>query len=669
MKQADIFKEAAWIVPKALEALEPKDYLAPQEQWVNPGPGQLKDLHTVYCSSFPKPGGKTVIRISADDCYKLYINGSFVGQGPAPGYHFHYHWNEFDITGLLRDGENEIRAECYYQGYVNYAWISGDQRLGLIAAVFADGEYTFGTGSHWQCATDERFFFTHTMGYDTIVAENVDLRKSALAFEDCVCRDFGYRYSDTPVTAVTVYDASPVSQEAIPGGILYDFGGEISAGLRLQLRGKAGSRVRILCAEELEDTPLKLRYEMRCNTRSEELLILADGDNDYTQYEYKGFRYAAVLPEEGAEILRISARVRHYPFDDGYCQLETDDPILKAVWDICKRSVKYGCQEAYVDCPTREKGAYLGDAVITSAAQLILTGDTSLLRHAMDNFMASCCISPAMMGFAPGGLMSEIVDYSFQFPILALRYYRYTGDNAYLRQNLQAIEAMLQYFQRYAREDGLLEDVTGQWNLVDWPENLRDGYDFPLVRPVPKGSGCHNVLNAFYVGCVIMTEQIRDILGVSYEKQSNALAGAFNREFYKPELGYYTDCKATEHGSLHSNILPLFYGLCEKGQEQRISDLLMEKGMVCGVYMAWFFLKALCRVGRLEDAYSLIVSQGENSWYNMVREGATTCFEAWGMDKKENTSLCHPWACAPISVLAEDILPNMPQIGKLRIKG
>ena len=84
--------------------------------------------------------------------------------------------------------------------------------------------------------------------------------------------------------------------------------------------------------------------------------------------------------------------------------------------------------------------------------------------------------------------------------------------------------------------------------------------------------------------------------------------------------------------------------------------------------MAYFVLKALCRMGRYEDAYRLIIAKGEHSWYNMVREGATTCFEAWGKEQKWNTSLCHPWASAPISVLAEDILPHMAEVGRLIYK-
>ena len=82
----------------------------------------------------------------------------------------------------------------------------------------------------------------------------------------------------------------------------------------------------------------------------------------------------------------------------------------------------------------------------------------------------------------------------------------------------------------------------------------------------------------------------------------------------------------------------------------------MNKGMVCGVYMSYFLMRGLCKLGKYEYVYDLITSTGENSWYNMIRDGATACIEAWGKDKKDNTSFCHPWASAPITVLIEDIL-------------
>ena len=80
----------------------------------------------------------------------------------------------------------------------------------------------------------------------------------------------------------------------------------------------------------------------------------------------------------------------------------------------------------------------------------------------------------------------------------------------------------------------------------------------------------------------------------------------------------------------------------------------MKKGFSCGVFFSYFVLKSLTNHGEKEKAMELMLSKGEHSWYNMLSEGATACFEAWGKEQKDNTSLCHPWACAPIIVLCED---------------
>lgn len=69
----------------------------------------------------------------------------------------------------------------------------------------------------------------------------------------------------------------------------------------------------------------------------------------------------------------------------------------------------------------------------------------------------------------------------------------------------------------------------------------------------------------------------------------------------------------------------------------------------------YFVLKALGKIGAYEEELSLLINDSEHSWVNMLREGATTCFEAWGKEQKWNTSLCHPWACAPIIILFEDL--------------
>ena len=97
------------------------------------------------------------IRITADDFYKLYINGSYVGEGPAPSYPFRFRLNEYDISKYLHMGLNTVEVYVYYQGLENRVWVSGDGRVALIADIFIDGKYRFGTDKSWTYTVDKSF--------------------------------------------------------------------------------------------------------------------------------------------------------------------------------------------------------------------------------------------------------------------------------------------------------------------------------------------------------------------------------------------------------------------------------------------------------------------------------------------------------------------------------
>lgn len=664
-----VFSKAQWICPRAYAGLSPVNvYHKELDKKTVELPEELRHLHILFRKSFvvSQKAGKYGVRITADDYYRLKINGEYVGQGPAQGYPFCYYWNEYDVTEFIHAGENTIEAEVYYQGLINRAYNSGDRRIGLIAEITADGKPIEKTDETWECAVLRAYLPSHTVGYDTCFVENYNSRISPKLTKKAVCKQTDHIFSEKPVHPLQVYSKEPLHKETLTNGALFmDFGTEIVGTLTLTAEGKSGQTVRILCGEETDDSDVRVRYRMRCNCVYDETWTLAQGINRLEQYEYKAFRYVTLVPDSGIIIHNVTARVRHYPFDDDFCQLETDSKELSAVWNICKNGIKYGAQEVYVDCPSREKGQYAGDLTVSSASQILLTGDLSLFTKAIENQRQSSFICPGLMAVTPGSFMQEIADYSLQFPILALRHYGYTGDREALQENLKTCEAILDHFSRFARSDGLLEAVTDKWNLVDWPVGLRDGYDFPLDKPIKTDSGAHNVVNAFYIGAVMQTEQIRSILGIPHKNCSAALISAFEQEFLNRETGLYTDSAKTDHSSLHANVLPLFYGFSRPENAKNARDFIMEKGLCCGVYFAYFVLKALCRIGCYEDAYSLIVNESEHSWLNMVREGATTCFEAWGKDQKQNTSLCHPWASGPIPVLIEDILPHMPEFGRI----
>lgn len=650
-------------------------------------------------------GARAVMRITADDYYKLYINGRYAGQGPAPAYPEYYYYNELDITPYLKKGKNVLAVHLYYQGLVNRVWNSGDGRFGIACEISEIRSITKKSRiiiPQWRYKVSRAYSGAVT-GYDTQFLEDFDSRIweeewnmpefDSRMWQPMVRAEWAdHQCSIQPTEMLRVYRIRPKTLKKTREGWSADMGEEITGALLVWTESDGdGKTIAIRCGEELEGAGAiqKVRCDMRCSCRYEETWTLKKGACRLEPYDYKGFRYAELVLSPGVRVTRVEAEVRHYPMDETRCTLSTDNPALDGIFRICKNGVKYGTQEAYLDCPTREKGQYLGDAVISAHAHMWLTGDVQMLRKCIAQFAHTAGICPGLMAVAPGAYMQEVADFSLLWSQLLLLDYQFTGDREFLKKYLPTAEGIIRHFRRYEREDGLLEQVADKWNLVDWPENLRDGYDFKLSRPV-VAPGCHNVVNALYVGAVKTFEELMDILedpidipeasaddleerenryrretGCGEKKTARAyrwkqLRDAYINAFYDSRTGLFCDSTVSAHSALHSNIYPLFFGLCPEESEGRIADFLVEKGLSCGVMTGYFYLKALAAAGRYEDEYRMLVNDSEHGWVNMLREGATACWEAWGKDQKWNTSLCHPWASGPIAVLIEDIAGIRP---------
>ena len=105
----------------------------------------------------------------------------------------------------------------------------------------------------------------------------------------------------------------------------------------------------------------------------------------------------------------------------------------------------------------------------------------------------------------------------------------------------------------------LLVQVADKWNLVDWPENLRDDYDFALTRPV-VGAGCHNVINALYLGAKKTLNGLARVLGREEPYELEEPVFAYRRAFYRKETGLLADSETSSHISLHSNVYARYFG-------------------------------------------------------------------------------------------------------------
>ncbi len=607
-----------------------------------------------------------VLRISADDYYKLYINGAYVAQGPAPAYPEYYYYNEIDVTDRLTDGDNVLAVHLYYQGAVNRVWNSGDGRFGVASVLLKNGVAEEIKWNYRRCEA----YSGAAVGYETQYLEDFDSNLweedwNQAGFDDSCWQAMkpasqaDYKMECQPTRLLSRYIKEPGEVRKTENGYVIDAGEELTGALRICAEGGKNQQVRIRYGEELNEDG-SVRYEMRCNCTYEERFILNGKTCRNEPYDYKGFRYAQLILDSGVKIRNIKIEVRHYPLVDSCCTLKSSDPLLEQVFQICKNGIKYGTQEGYLDCPTREKGQYLGDAVVTSHGQVWLSGSTDMMEKCIRQFAQSSMICPGLMGVAPGNFMQEIADFSLLWSQMVVNHYRFTGDRQFLSRMYPVAKGVLEHFSEYEREDGLLEQVADKWNLVDWPENLRDGYDFVLSRPV-VAPGCHNVINALYTGAWKTLAKIEEILGLEQNHKWERLREAYLKAFLRPEQGLLADSTVSQHCAVHSNLYALYFGLVpDEKTRGRIAEFLLKKGLCCGVFTSYFVLHGLAEAGYWKEAYELLLNDSEHGWVNMLREGATTCFEAWGKEQKWNTSLCHPWACAPISFFIERIAGLKP---------
>lgn len=649
-----MFEQVRWITDERFAQQVPQDLFHKQYEKNNYKPDEgLKNRHILFRRSFLcSEVVQSLINISADDYYKLYINGIFVAQGPAPGHKSRYYYNQINITDYLKKGKNIIAVHTYYQGLINRVWVSGDKMHGLWLELVSNGKRILESDESFLVQEHTGFCASHIMGYDTQFAENYDSNAAECRFYHADFDDSGwsnalfrinapYVMVKQPTQLLDIYRAKP-EVTCLDNIVLFDMGQTIVGYLSLKALGLKHSRIEIRFGDELNSDG-SLRYNLRSNCLYKEHWILSGGEDELDMFDYKAFRYGEIiLPKDcRLDMESLSVIVRHYPYKD-FSSFQTTDHKLNKIVGLIKNTIKYGIQEVYFDCPQREKGQYSGDGFYIGVVHSLITRDFSMFKKFITNIADTRAICPGLMAQAPCSFMQEIADFSLQFPTTLLAYYALSKDKSTLEEMLPVAENMLAYFRGFEDSDGLLKAVD-KWNLVDWPANSRDDYDADLAQDgnYLTRTVKHNVINAFYIGAIKSVNKIRAICGQRTKHDISKHEKAFIKKFYDADKKLFKDSEVSSHISVHSNVLPLHLNIGINDDNQKtILELIRQKRLDrCNIFGAFQTFCALKRVGEQEFIVDLI--KDEKYWLNMIKEGATTTFEAWGKDAKWNTALFH----------------------------
>ena len=644
--------KGAWITDEEFYRLAPRNVFFKQLDRVKLSCQEHRNRHILFRREFDCPDfQKAMIYISADDYYKLYINGEFVTQGPTPAYHFQYNYNTVDVTPYLKKGKNVLAVHTLYQGLINRTWQSGDNRHGLILDLALDGKLLVVSDEQFKTAPHSGYTETGTCGYNTQFLEQYDSSAPEVGFEAADYDDSSWQHAKISQVAdyTLVEQAShmletqsilPVQLTKTADGLIADFGSNYVGCLQVTARGRKGDLVTVRCAQELNEDGT-VRYQLRANCTYEEPWLLADGESRLEWFDYKVFRYVQLLLPEGVQVERIRLIAQHYPFKlqarmkPEYAQ----DPQLQKIWQLCVHSQHWGVQEVIQDCMERERGFYLGDGCYSGLANMILTGDDSMVRRIIDDAFATDFITDTLVTCMNCSFMQECAEYPLILVQLVLWHYNLTGDRDYLEVNYQKVVKLLEAYRSRYEQQGLLRQLD-KWCVVEWPKPYRHGYDVDIT----EGKVCqvaHVAINAYYLGAVQTANRVAAILGHAPYRQEAKLLQAFMDTFFVKDKQLFQDSEQSDHISLVGNCFVYAFNLCDNDAFKENFIAMLRQHGIHSLYLFSTFptLMGLARQGRQELITEALLDDG--AWLRMLREGATTTFEGWGKDTKWNTSLFH----------------------------
>ncbi len=607
--------------------------------------------------------------------YNLYLNGEFVGLGPARYGNKTIYYNTYDVTDMLAAGTNVIGAinyttaeksfllqmtVFYKDGTSEVLLNSGRDRTDWRAldgtAAFGDNGTSIGT-NYYFAAAENLNATVYPFGWT-----EADYDASAWQ-EPASCGAFVASYALLP------YPADNVGREYIPvasvqqirgDNYLIDFGREVVGGLQLTIDVPASVTLTIRSGEELAANRRSVQYKMNTGNVYEEFWTLKAGSQTLENIGMKTVRYVEIIGspvEITADMVRAVAIKQAFSSDES--SFESSDEVLNRIYDTMKYAIEATNGDLYTDSQSRERAAYEGDAFINMLSSYSFEDDYSLARFSCE-WLYDHPTWPA--------------EYKLLSVSSAWLDYLYTGDARSIETYYTVLQGKL-FENCFDETYGLLKRPNNNGGganalLVDWPASDRDGYAY-------SEAVYNTVFNAVAYGAYCDMAKIADALGKTEDAAHyNAIAATIKtsmmEKLYIPEQGAFSDgLTATgariDHTSQHATAYALASGVYDsQTMADDMANFLRSQGEIrMSIYGAYFLLEGLYNAGAGDLALSLMANpdttEGTRSYaYLIDKLGMTICAEAWNETLKSNMTYSHAWGTAPASQIVRGLFGIRP---------
>jgi alpha-L-rhamnosidase len=603
-----------------------------------------------------EPVASARLHITAYGVYEAEINGRRVGDHVlAPGWTSYRHrlrYQTFDVTDLLRSGDNAIGAllgEGWYTGRLGFGGgrrnVYGDRRalLAQLEVTHPDGTVTtIGTDETWSATTGP---VLRSELYD---GEAYDARLARPGWSEPGHDTVGW----SPVTELPAPEAelvaptgppvrrtqtvAPVEVITTPSGrTVLDFGQNLVGRLRVRLSGPAGHTVTLRHAEVLENGELGVR-PLRAARATDTYTLAGQGVETYEpHFTFHGFRYAELGDWPGElDPNAVEAVVLHTDMArTGW--FESSHELVDRLHENVVQGMRGNFLDIPTDCPQRdERLGWTGDIQVFAPTASFLYDCSGMLGGWLRDLSAEQLaradgvpplVVPDILGDAFGSAPHAV--WADVAVLLPWTLYRRFGDLELLRAQYPSMRA---WMERAAR---LTEEGGGLWRqdfqLGDWLD--------PAAPPDDPGAARTDgdlVANAYIARSADVLAETARLLGekddaVRYEQLARSVRAAFAEEFVTPGGLMASDAQTAYALALCFALLPTQRQ--QRGAARRLAHIVRRAGfrIATGFAGTPLICDALCAAGEPQVAYRMLLETGCPSWLYPVTMGATTVWERW----------------------------------------
>ncbi|UCG86017.1 MAG: alpha-L-rhamnosidase N-terminal domain-containing protein [Gemmatimonadota bacterium] len=715
-----------WSIPRTIQAQPDVPLVfngAPAAFWIFhpdvPGDqyGVFHFRRVVTLESTPE---EFVVHISADNRYRLFVNGQQVASGPQRSDLMHWRYETLDLAPHLRAGHNVLAALVWNWGSERPV-AQFSYRSGFLLQGDGERESIVNTNQEWRVL--------HNSGYEPIPIRSGDVGGyyAAPPGESVTASLYPWGWEQTDyddeswgnAATVTGWNAEitrirgthqtgeawgwhlvprsiPLMEESVvryasvrrasgvaaddgflqgcseltippntAASLLLDQSHLTNAYAVLRVSGGAGSKVQLTYAEALKDADGRKgnrnEIEGKSITGVRDVFYPDGGDNrQFHTLWFRTYRYVQLDVETAEDPLQIHdlhGIFTAYPFQMR-ARFQSDIAWLSDMWEMNWRGLRLCAFETYFDTPYYEQLQYVGDTRIQALISLYMSGDDRLVRQAITHFDLSRIPEGITASRYPSELGQYIPTFSLIWIAMVHDYWMHRDDPEFVEGLLPGIRAVLGWFEERLDETGMVGPLDW-WPYVDWANEWQGG--------VPPGGrdGHSTVIALQYIYALQRAAELELALGLAteadrYRAVADSIVAAVRREAWDSERGLFRDVPDRQVFSQQANTMAILVDAVPASERQDLMQRILTDTTLTQAtyYFGYYVLEALARAG-LGNRYI----EQLDPWRQMLALGLTTTPER----PEPTRSDSHSWSAHPNYGLLATVLGVRPAAPGFRL--